>query len=68
MVRGLLAILNFYQKAVSPHLGARCRYIPRCSDYAKDALRQHGFWRGAAAAMKRILRCQPLGGSGFDPV
>lgn len=58
----------FYRSAISPHLPAACRYTPTCSQYALDALQLHGPVRGSLMAAKRILRCNPWGGSGYDPV
>jgi uncharacterized protein len=45
-----------------------CRYIPSCSDYAREALVRHGFWRGGGLALRRITRCHPWAGHGVDPV
>ncbi|MGI9114721.1 MAG: membrane protein insertion efficiency factor YidD, partial [Chthoniobacterales bacterium] len=45
-----------------------CRFWPTCSEYLLEAVEQHGFWRGSWFGAKRLLRCQPWGGSGFDPV
>jgi hypothetical protein len=64
----LLGILRVYKLGISPFLGPSCRYAPSCSDYAAEALRVHGVMRGAWLAVRRVLRCHPLGGSGFDPV
>jgi uncharacterized protein len=57
-----------YRYTVSPILGPRCRFLPTCSDYALEALAEHGLLRGAALILRRLLRCHPWGGSGFDPV
>ena len=57
-----------YQYLLSPWLGPSCRYLPSCSDYAQEAIEVHGPWRGSWLALRRIGRCHPLGGSGFDPV
>ena len=67
-VRTLLALIAFYRLALSPLLGPRCRYAPSCSEYAAEALRLHGPWRGGRLAIGRLLRCHPWGGSGHDPV
>lgn len=58
----------FYQRAISPHFPAACRYTPTCSQYALEALRKYGPLKGLRLAIKRILRCHPWGGSGYDPV
>ena len=65
-----LAILpiRLYQVALSPLIGPRCRYQPTCSHYAVEALQKHGTLRGGWLALKRIGRCHPWGGSGYDPV
>ncbi|MEM6379125.1 MAG: membrane protein insertion efficiency factor YidD, partial [Bacteroidota bacterium] len=53
---------------ISPFTQASCRFQPTCSQYAKEALEVHGLWKGGKLAIKRISRCHPLGGKGFDPV
>ncbi|MDD4921731.1 MAG: membrane protein insertion efficiency factor YidD [Bacteroidales bacterium] len=63
-----LGIIKFYQYAVSPHTHASCRYEPTCSQYAVEAIQKHGPFKGSWLAMKRILRCHPWGGHGYDPV
>ena len=63
----IIAMLRFYQVALSPYLGGRCRFVPSCSAYAIDAVRESGPWRGLYAAFRRLLRCHPFGGGGFDP-
>ncbi|GGY08909.1 membrane protein insertion efficiency factor YidD [Paludibacterium paludis] len=68
MSRFLVILIRFYQLAISPWLAPRCRFAPSCSHYAVEAVRRHGAWRGGRLAMKRILRCHPWGGSGYDPV
>lgn len=57
-----------YQKAISPLLPARCRYSPTCSEYAMQAIKKHGPWRGGKLTIKRIFNCHPWGGEGHDPV
>ena len=64
----LLLLVRIYRYTLSPLLGVNCRYQPTCSEYAVEALRQHGAFRGMALAARRIGRCHPWGGSGYDPV
>jgi hypothetical protein len=64
----LLLLVQIYRHTVSPLLGANCRYQPTCSEYAIEALRLHGAFRGTALAARRIARCHPWGESGYDPV
>lgn len=60
--------VHFYRLCISPMLPPSCRFTPTCSQYALEALRRHGPLRGSWLALKRILRCHPWGGSGYDPV
>jgi len=65
----LLWLISLYQRVVSPMRGApACRYLPTCSQYAADAIASRGVVVGVAKGMWRILRCNPFGGSGYDPV
>ncbi len=57
-----------YQKTLSPIIGRQCRFYPSCSEYTKQAIIRHGFFTGCALGAWRILRCNPLCKSGFDPV
>ena len=57
-----------YRLVLSPYVGYGCRYQPTCSVYALDALNRHGALKGGWLTLKRIGRCHPLGGSGYDPV
>jgi len=59
--------LRAYKLTLSPLIGRRCRYEPSCSDYAAQALIAHGPWRGGFLATRRLCRCHPWGGSGYDP-
>lgn len=63
-----IALIRFYQWGISPLLGPKCRYTPTCSQYALEAIRKHGLFKGGWLALKRIGRCHPWGGSGHDPV
>jgi hypothetical protein len=64
----LIALIRFYQIAISPFLPSACRYTPTCSRYALEAIQIWGPIRGSWLAAKRIARCHPRGGSGHDPV
>lgn len=66
--RLLIGLIRFYQAAVSPLTPSTCRYTPTCSRYALEAVRRHGALRGGWLAARRLLRCHPLGGRGWDPV
>lgn len=68
MTRLILFLLAAYKRLFSPWLGARCRFHPSCSDYARGAVERFGAWRGGLLALWRIVRCQPLCAGGFDPV
>lgn len=68
IVRMLCLPILFYQRAISPFTPPSCRFTPTCSAYALEALRKHGPIKGLWLALKRILRCHPWGGSGYDPV
>lgn len=63
-----LLLIKFYQQFISPFTPAACRYTPTCSQYAKEAIIKYGPFKGGWLALKRILRCNPFGGSGYDPV
>ena len=70
----VLAVLLGYRWVLSPAKnallgpGGCCRYLPTCSEYAVEAVRRHGAFRGGSLAARRICRCHPWGGAGFDPV
>ena len=66
--RLLILLVRLYQVAISPYPPASCRFTPTCSQYAIQAIRKHGPLKGTWLAIKRILRCHPWGGSGYDPV
>lgn len=61
-------LIRFYQVAISPFTPATCRFSPTCSSYSLEALQKHGVFKGTWLAIKRISRCHPWGGSGYDPV
>lgn len=63
-VRGAL---RAYKLTLSPLIGRGCRYLPTCSEYAAEALISHGPWRGSYLAARRLCRCNPWGGAGYDP-
>lgn len=64
----LLALVKFYQYCISPLTPPSCRYVPTCSQYAVEALRKYGPIKGCWLTLKRLSRCHPWGGSGYDPV
>ncbi|MBR6189388.1 MAG: membrane protein insertion efficiency factor YidD [Prevotella sp.] len=64
----LILPIIFYQRCISPFTPASCRFTPTCSQYAREAIIKHGPVRGLVLAIWRILRCNPWGGSGYDPV
>ena len=64
----LIGLVRLYRVAISPWLGMNCRFQPSCSEYAIEALREYGLFRGSWLAARRIGRCHPWGGSGYDPV
>ncbi len=64
----LIQPIRFYQRFISPLKPPMCRFTPTCSQYAIEAIRKHGPFKGLALAIWRILRCNPWGGSGYDPV
>jgi putative membrane protein insertion efficiency factor len=66
--RTLILAIKIYQLTLSPFLGRQCRYEPTCSVYAEEALRRFGVRRGGWLAVKRLGRCHPWGGTGYDPV
>ncbi len=66
--RGLIRAIRFYQRAVSPLTAPSCRFTPTCSAFAVGAIDRYGALSGGWLAFKRILRCHPFGGQGYDPV
>jgi putative membrane protein insertion efficiency factor len=67
-VRVGIVLVRAYHLALSPFAGGACRFTPSCSDYAIQAIQEHGALRGLGLALRRVARCHPLGSSGFDPV
>ena len=68
IVYPLLLIIKFYQKIISPLTPSSCRYSPTCSEYSKLCLIKYGIIKGSILSIKRIIKCTPWGGKGFDPV
>jgi hypothetical protein len=66
--RGVRAAHRGYKVTLSPLIGQSCRFLPTCSDYGRDALIQHGLRRGGWLTLRRLCKCHPFGGSGYDPV
>ncbi|MFP3091532.1 membrane protein insertion efficiency factor YidD [Treponema sp. TIM-1] len=64
----VLLLIRFYQRLISPHFPASCRYVPTCSAYAYEAVQKYGVFRGLVLSFKRILRCHPFHSGGYDPV
>lgn len=63
-----IKLIRFYKLTLSPYMGRQCRFTPTCSTYAIEALEKYGLLKGSLLAVWRILRCNPFGGSGYDPV
>ena len=63
-----ILLVRFYQVAISPLKPPTCRFSPTCSTYALEALKKYGLLKGGGLALRRIMRCHPWGGSGYDPV
>ena len=68
MKKLVLALLRGYKKYISPSLGNNCRFLPTCSEYAMEAVERHGIVKGGLLSIWRILRCNPFGHRGYDPV
>ncbi len=68
MSLALRGAVRAYQLFVSPLLLPSCRYLPSCSEYAAEAIERHGALRGSILALRRVARCHPWGGCGYDPV
>lgn len=68
MKKILINLIIFYQKAISPWLGPRCKFNPTCSEYTKQAIEKYGAIKGTIIGIKRILRCNPFSKGGYDPL
>jgi len=68
IAKAMLGVIWFYRHYISPLLPPVCRYTPTCSQYAVEAIKKYGPFKGGWLAFKRIMRCTPWGGSGYDPV
>lgn len=66
--RAARGLIRVYQLLLSPVIGPRCRHLPTCSDYAMEAISRFGVPRGGWLAFRRVIRCNPWGTSGYDPV
>jgi putative membrane protein insertion efficiency factor len=64
----IIYCIKFYKNAISPYLPVACRFQPTCSQYMIEAIKIHGVCKGIYLGVRRILRCHPWGGSGYDPV
>ena len=64
----ILAVIRFYRQAISPMTPPSCRFSPTCSAYAQEAVERYGAGRGGWLALRRLFRCHPFGGKGYDPV
>ncbi len=64
----LIGMIKLYQVTLSPFIGRACRYTPTCSNYGIEAIQKHGPFKGFWLTLKRVLSCNPWGGSGYDPV
>ena len=61
-------LIKLYQFTISPLLGTNCRFVPSCSNYAIQSIEEKGVVKGIYFSLKRLLKCHPFGGSGYDPV
>ncbi len=68
LINLLIIPIKAYRLVLSPLLGPSCRFYPTCSSYAIEALKKHGIIRGIWLTIKRLIKCNPWGGQGFDPV
>ena len=68
LILPFIILIRFYQWVISPALGPKCRFTPTCSQYATEALQKYGLLKGFLLSIKRISKCRPGGGHGYDPV
>lgn len=68
LIAFMVFLIRIYQRAISPLLPSNCRYTPTCSQYMVEALKTHGMLKGLFLGVKRIFRCNPWGGCGYDPI
>ena len=68
MKKAVIKVIRIYQLVLSPTLGSNCRFQPTCSQYAIDAVNEHGVFKGVFLSMKRLAKCHPFHPGGFDPV
>ncbi|MFY7879519.1 MAG: membrane protein insertion efficiency factor YidD [Lacibacter sp.] len=63
-----IVLIRFYQLVISPAIGPKCRFTPTCSSYGLQAFKKYGPLKGLLLTLKRISKCHPWGGSGYDPL
>ena len=63
-----ILLIKLYQKCISPYSPGCCRFIPTCSNYSIEAIKKYGFFKGVLLGAKRIIKCHPWGGKGYDPL
>ena len=68
LILPFIVLIKFYQILISPLLGSSCRFQPTCSEYCKESLQNWGLFKGLYLSIKRIVKCHPWGGKGYDPV
>ena len=68
LILPFIILIRFYQWVISPALGPKCRFTPTCSQYAAEALKKYGLVKGFVLSVKRVSKCRPGGGHGYDPV
>ena len=68
MRKQAIALIRGYQYALSPLLGKNCRFYPTCSNYAEEAIRRYGIFKGGYLTLRRVVKCQPFHSGGYDPV